>query len=323
MDARIIFGIVALAVLLVACAVHWFAADCSDFEEFFIDEYGWITALIVCVLAGIVFGCVFWVWQIMLMIVVPIFVLLIACIIHWFAADCMDFEDFFIDEYGWVTITAVCVLTGIVFGFIFWVWWAMLIIIGAVLLLGGGVAIVLYKKGANESEEEKKEVKTNFRCPNCGANIVKEETFFEKRFYCKYCDTEFTLKELKRGEAKPSEQEAKVKEDGIDLSDFEEEYFDACYRFKFRPYNKHGRRQLERRYEQLQNRLFDIDKLYEDTDRDDDELLDEAYAFLSEEEAIGAYLNEEKEEVIKERYEYFLENYIADEEDEEDEEDDI
>ena len=239
----------------------------------------------------------------------------------------MDFEDFFFDGYGWVTITAVCVLTGIVFGFIFWVWWAMLIIVGAVLLLGGGIAIVLYKKAGSyqteeEGDEEVTEVKTNFRCPNCGGYIIKGEAHRKKRYHCPYCNTVFTLKELQRGEATTSGQEIKDKSAVTDLSDFEEEYFDACYRLMLRPYNEHSKRQLERRYEQLQNRLIDVDKLYEDTDRDDDELLDEAYEFLSEEkEAIEAYLNEEQEEVIKARYEYFLENYISGEEDEEEDDD--
>ena len=43
MDGRLIYAIVVLAVLLIGCFIHWKAADCTDFEEFFVDAYGWIT----------------------------------------------------------------------------------------------------------------------------------------------------------------------------------------------------------------------------------------------------------------------------------------
>ena len=53
--------------------------------------------------------------------------LLIACIAYGKLAICDDLEDFFA-EGGWLVILAGLAVAAIVYGFIYWIWWAMLII---------------------------------------------------------------------------------------------------------------------------------------------------------------------------------------------------
>ncbi len=324
MDGRLIYAIVVLAVLLIGCFIHWKAADCTDFEEFFVDAYGWITIVAIFLAGGVGFGIIFWGWnwKIILMVAVPVAVLLIACAIHWNAADCIDFEDFFISEKGWVTILAVCGATGIVYGFIFWIWWAMLIITVGVILLTV-IGFVIYRKKYSAYAEsieydESATQKTNHRCPNCGANLMEIQNGYgftgnKKKYYCDYCGTYFTKKEvLLQGAKEASETEPC----GVELSDFEEEYFDACYRFHFRPYNAHTERQIERRYESVQQQIWDNEELYEDTD-DPEEALDGAHEFFrAEAEEILNYLNGREESEIRTRYEFYLENYISGADDE-------
>lgn len=332
MDMRLVYGIVALAVLLVACFIHWKAADCDGFGDFFIESYGWVTVLAVLLLGGAGFGIVFWgwPWKIVLSVAVPLVVLLIACAIHWCAACCLDFEDFFIEESGWVTVLAVCAASGIVLGCIYWIWWAVFLI-GLGVALCVGVGFVLYNKyacsGMPEEEEEDpmEERKRNFRCPNCGAQLVENRDGGGKRFRCPYCNTYFTKKELRDGLVRERGDEPPEETPAPDLDDFEEEYFDACLRLDFRPYNVHTKRQLERRYSKLQDQVYRGDLTYWD-DEDGDQSEDMLYAarsfFWEEEKAIGRYLDELDADEIRQRYESFCQAVLPDDEDNGDDEDD-
>ena len=327
MDARIIYGIVVLVVLLVICFIHWRITDSGDFGEFFIDDFGWITVLAVLLIGGIGYGVAFWNWnlKIVLAVGIPVVVLLIACVIHWHVTDCVDLEDFFVYEYGWVTILAVCLVSGVVLGCIFWIWWAVLLIAAALCVLGGiGLfAHIKYNRQEDNFEETDfseddmtEKIKRNYKCPNCGAQIFEEKKTAlanrAVRFYCTHCGTYFTERELKGFVDDDSKLE--YSED-IDLTDFEEDYFEACYRLNFRPYNAHSKRQLERRYETIQNQIWEHDFVYDDDEdgSESEEILDGAYEFFKEESAaIEQYLNDRTETEIKARYEYFLENYIED-----------
>jgi predicted RNA-binding Zn-ribbon protein involved in translation (DUF1610 family) len=54
---------------------------------------------------------------------------LLACLIHLGITDSFgEPVDWFTDEFGWAVILACLALFGVIFGFIFWIWWAMLII---------------------------------------------------------------------------------------------------------------------------------------------------------------------------------------------------
>ena len=326
MDMRLVYGIVVLVVLLAACFIHWKAADCIDFEDFFIEEFGWVTALAVLLLGGTGFGILFWgwPWTIVLSVAIPLAVLLIACAIHWRVKDCIDFGDFFIDEYGWVTVLAVCGVSGIVLGCIYWIWWAALLI-GLGVALCVGVGIVLYNKyawgdvGEEEEEDPAEEKKSNFRCPNCGAQLVKGR----KQFRCPYCGTYFTKKELREDRAREQGEEFPKDVPAPDLDDFEEEYFDACFRLDFRPYNAHTEKQLERRYNKLSEQLSCGEFTYCD-DEDgyqSEDMLEEAYSFFREEgKAIARYLNESDADEIRKRYEFFCQALTSDDDEEDEEE---
>ena len=89
-----------------------------------------------------------------------------------------------------------------------------------------------------------------------------------------------------------------------ELSDFEEEYFDACKAFGFKPYNVHTKIQIERKYKKLQNKRGEIPH---DPGDNREEVLECAKEILLDYiKEIDKYLSANSEQEIKKRYEYFL-----------------
>lgn len=65
----IIVGIVAIIALLIHTYNEEFGIDFEDIFECLIEDFGWVTVLVVVGIGGIVYGFAFWVWWIMLLIV--------------------------------------------------------------------------------------------------------------------------------------------------------------------------------------------------------------------------------------------------------------
>ena len=124
----------------------------------------------------------FWLWVAdkYVFLLVSGALLLIACIVYSKLAICDDLEDFF-DEGGWLVILAGLAVAAIVYGFIYWIWWAMLIItvgVAALALIVAGVYVHYENSGYDNEdvdyiEDKKDEETTRYKCPNCGAAIVK------------------------------------------------------------------------------------------------------------------------------------------------------
>lgn len=240
-----------------------------------------------------------------------------------------DFADFLIDDYGWINILSCVGVGGIVAGFIFWSWKIMLIIVSSLVGLGviAGIIvwIVLYIRDKHEDYEygddeyESEEIissnKSIYKCKNCGATLLKQtiEDYDGRktRYFCEHCETSGSLKEIRENK---QNNETNVVEE-IDISDFEEEYFNACIVMGFRPHNKHTQKQIDRKYDKLIDQVENGEIYWEDDDRDDEDILDEAYDFFIENlKEIDEYLEKEKIEDIRKKYEY----YISDDEDDED-----
>ena len=222
-------------------------------------------------------------------------VLLAACAIHWFAAGCCDLEDFFIDEYGWVTILCVVLLSLIVFGFIFWVWWIMLIITGAIAVIA--IPLIYYfffyypdYDEDDENDEDNETYKTKYKCLNCGAPVTETINGRKHTFKCEFCQTDYTKSELFSGKNDNDEK--------FSLSDFETEYFEACDIFGFQPQYNHSASQIDRKYEKLYEKNYDCEF---------EENLEDAYDFFSEEEtSIKEYLTKNDENTIEKKYRFYL-----------------
>jgi hypothetical protein len=219
---------------------------------------------------------------------------------------------------GWWIVLIIAAIAGIVCGFIFWKWQAMLIVLGS-LFLTGGVVFLIYKiKERNEvlswiqakGNETATEKDTQHKCVNCGGNIKKfiiENGLGESRveYGCSYCGVMYTKKELNKNKNK----EGIIASKEIELTDFEEEYFDACQSFDFRPYNSHTEKQIERRYGKFQERIDNGESLFTDSNGCDnsEDVIEDTRDFLIENiNEINCYLNGLSEEEIKKRYEYFL-----------------
>ena len=102
----------------------------------------------------------------------------------------------------------------------------------------------------------------------------------------------------------------------IEIDDFEEEYFEACERMNFRPYNIHSAKQIERRRDKLDRLIQNGEDVYDEDCYDQDEILEDAYNFfIDNEREIKEYFDKYGEEEIKKRYEAYAD---GDEEDEED-----
>ncbi|MGI5842214.1 MAG: hypothetical protein ACOX6H_02855 [Christensenellales bacterium] len=69
-----------------------------------------------------------------ILLIVSIIALALVCFIHWLYTDPYDLRDWLVDEFALFYILGTMSLAGIVFGFIFWIWWIMLVILGSFLV---------------------------------------------------------------------------------------------------------------------------------------------------------------------------------------------
>lgn len=107
-------------IMLIASIIHYSSEMCSGFRDFFIDENGWVTNLIVLTIGATVYGSVYGNLFQSLYIGISVMILIIACIIHYTSSSSIDFEDFFVDEKGWLTISTVLLIEASICGFISW-----------------------------------------------------------------------------------------------------------------------------------------------------------------------------------------------------------
>ncbi len=261
---------------------------------------------------------IMWYW-----IIVGI-VALVALLIHTAIAEggSFDLEDLFddiFDEYGWVTFLAVLGLGGIVFGFIAWVWWAMLLIICVPIAIVVIYLIIDSRDSYydnNVVQESNSAEETGYECSSCGAKlskIVSYDDYGRKRvnFKCPYCNNTYSKDQI-LGLLDSSKSIS-----FIDLDDWEEEYFEVCDLMFFRPYNRHTMKQIDRKHEKLQEKIDNFEDLYDGNGLDDEDILNSAYDFFSDnEDEIEDYFKKYTEEEIKNRYDFYTKyNSMINEED--------
>lgn len=231
-----------------------------------------------------------------------------------------DFDDIvgsFIEGVGWIIVLSIIGIGAIIYGFVFWIWWIMLIIVLGVAVIAVVVWLITHNRSYRYKETgeiENKVVKTKYKCENCGANISKIITGDgyggERIIYkCDYCGITYDENDDYNEDEEDGGDEYDDEE--ITLTDFEEEYFNACEKFFYKPYNEHSASRIENKYKELCARLKH-GTIYEDSD---DAKIDEidlvsAYNFFKEQESeIEDYFLDYDEDEIKSRYEYYLENY--------------
>ena len=78
MDARIIFLIVFIVILVIFSILHYFFSEPIDLRSWFTDELVWIWWLGIIALFSILYGFIFWSWKFMLIIIASV---IFACII--------------------------------------------------------------------------------------------------------------------------------------------------------------------------------------------------------------------------------------------------
>ena len=84
MDARIIFLIVFIVILVIFSILHYFFSEPIDLRSWFTDELVWIWWLGIITLFSILYGFIFWSWKFMLIIIASaIFVCIIIFIIYY------------------------------------------------------------------------------------------------------------------------------------------------------------------------------------------------------------------------------------------------
>lgn len=261
---------------------------------------------------------IIWFW------VITGIVAIIGALIHSFIENCgfFDLEDFFdafFDDFGWAVFLGILALGGVIFWCLQWISWAVLLIVLVPVIIIGIIVICIFIRKANEEEKEENErkkelkkgiyIKTNYKCPNCGGEIAScerldREEKIVNEFVCEYCKRVFhSTKELLG-----SKNESTDKDLEIELSDWEEEYFAACYFMKFKPHNSHTDKQIERKYEKLSEQVYD--GIYDEVSVDDEEeCLENAFNFFNDElDNIQKYVENNDEELIKKKFDYFLEN---------------
>lgn len=264
-------------------------------------------------------------------------VLIVSLTIHRLATGVvLDAEDFFSpSEFfafflveGWINALVVALLSVIVFGFVFWNWIIMLIILGVIIVAAVVLFIILANKfGSTDDSDESTDLKnTVYKCPNCGASIKKRynEDMDKTEYFCDYCKTCFSKKDILNGKVRVDNEQKRDKYEDIELSDFEDEYFDACEKMFFRPYNAHTNSEIQFRYDKLKRKIDNFENIYKDVSfYGQEKILQEAYDFLvANKERIEEYFAKHTEEEIKTRTEFFMELKKGLDEDDEDDEDD-
>ncbi len=104
----------------IACIFHYNDSCSSDLSSFFVDELGWLTNLIILTIGLTIYGCVYTRVATSLYIGISAIVFMVACAIHYSEQSCSGFEDFFINEKGWITVSITLLVEFSLYGFIFW-----------------------------------------------------------------------------------------------------------------------------------------------------------------------------------------------------------
>ena len=230
-----------------------------------------------------------------------------------------DYRDWFTDELPLSLLFpgGLGLVASVIVGFIFWIWWIMLIILIAVILLTS-IGIYIFLK-IREKYIEKQcafevaaEELTNYNCPNCGGKITRKilENAYEKKsvFSCDYCG----ISHKKRGLINSGIGAGRE----ISLSDFETEYFDFCHTFSFKPQEKHTIKQVERRYEKLEDNFENFERETDEIYECGSDVLERLYNFFADELfAINKYIDEQTPETIKNRFDYYVDVYLENDDD--------
>ena len=247
-------------------------------------------------------------------------VTLISNVIQYQYNDSDGFVGYLIDDLGWINILACVGGFAILAGFIFWSWKLMLLIVLFLIFVAIIIFLILYYINKDDEEDEENEeivsqTKSVYKCKNCGASLLKleVETGEDRKvvYKCEHCGISGTLKEIRDNK---NEEEIVDSKTEIELSDFEEEYFSACETMSFRPHNSHTQKQIDRKYEKLTDMIYDGELSYDDDYRDDEDILDEAYDFFSENtDEIEEYLKETKYEGCSYKRNKFcgIKNYLS------------
>lgn len=231
----------------------------------------------------------------------------------WFV-DADDFMDFMLYDYGLLVLLGLIALGGIIFGFIFWNWKIMLIITCAIAIIAIFILVtILIIKHVKKEEEyceedydsiENDKMTTCYKCKNCGANISKIIKNNKIIYFCDYCKVSYTKKELLNLSKNDKDDD---KYSDIELTDFEEEYFKNSQIMFLKPTSFHSSKVIDRKYDNLVDRIYNDEVLYNVSDEDQEDILDSAYDFFDEfEEEIEDYHKNTDVNEIKRRYEYFL-----------------
>lgn len=256
---------------------------------------------------------------------VTFIVMLVHCYIENGTLEDVGFLEYFVDDGGFLVLLGLVILGAIIFGFIFWNWWIMLIILVPIILVVVGLAIWFIKKDLKEAaieEGEKRRRKnytehmlTNYKCQNCGASLTKIKTVKNGKktvvYSCEHCGVTYDQNEIKLDEKIENTKGSK----DFDLTDFEEEYFNSCYVLGIKPYNEVSETTLERKKNKKINQLIDEYDAEDEYDLEDEspeyaELID-SYEYLFDiEEELETYKEENDTDEIKEKYNYYLKNYI-------------
>lgn len=115
----LIIGIT-LIIMVISSMIHYSVEVCSGFKDFFLKSYGWLTNLVVLIIGLTVLSCVYINVGVSLYVGISAIIFIIACSVHYSEQSCSGFEDFFISEKGWITVSITLLVEISLFGFIFW-----------------------------------------------------------------------------------------------------------------------------------------------------------------------------------------------------------
>ena len=108
-----------IIVTLISCAIQAEKCYSCDFEEFFVEDNGWLNVSICALVSFTLYGFIFWEAAKTLVVMISIIALIIATVIHYAKTKSYDLENFLYDNHGFLTMSIVMLLGTSVFDFAF------------------------------------------------------------------------------------------------------------------------------------------------------------------------------------------------------------
>ncbi|MBR2025109.1 MAG: hypothetical protein IKA02_04815 [Clostridia bacterium] len=124
---KTVYWAAAIIITAISCAIHVDSCCSCDFEDFFVEDKGWLNVSICALISFTLYGFIFWNASKTFIVMTSFILLVIALAIHYAKSNSYDLENFLYDNNGLLTLSIIVTLGYSVFAFSFMEFWYALI----------------------------------------------------------------------------------------------------------------------------------------------------------------------------------------------------